>query len=126
MNSFGMKEQQQTGRRKTLAGTGAGMAAYVLSPFFHIPGFAQNASAGAVVETTYGKLRGTGHNGIHSFKGIQYGAPTGGKMRFMPPAKPAPWTGVHDAFKFGHQSPQNHALHRSARAAGGCFRGRLR
>ena len=62
---------------------------------------------GAIVETTYGKLRGTLHNRIHSFKGIQYGAPTDGNMRFMPPGKPAPWTGVRDAFTFGHQSPQN-------------------
>jgi len=62
---------------------------------------------GAIVETSYGKLRGTVHNGIHAFKGIQYGAPTGGKMRFMAPEKPASWTGVRDAFSFGHQSPQN-------------------
>ena len=60
-----------------------------------------------IVETTEGKLRGSVHNGIYAFKGIQYGAPTGGKMRFMPVGKPAPWTGVRDAFEFGHQCPQN-------------------
>jgi para-nitrobenzyl esterase len=60
-----------------------------------------------VVETIYGKLRGTENNGIYAFKGIPYGAPTGGQMRFMPPGKPAPWKGTRDAFLFGHQSPQN-------------------
>lgn len=69
----------------------------------------QEQVPGAVVETMGGKLRGTVHNGIHAFKGIQYGAPTGGKMRFMPPAKAAPWIGVRDAFAFGHQSPQDYS-----------------
>ena len=61
----------------------------------------------SIVETTEGKLRGRIHEGIYAFKGIPYGAPTGGNMRFMPAAKPMPWSGVRDAFNFGHQSPQN-------------------
>jgi para-nitrobenzyl esterase len=60
-----------------------------------------------VVETALGKLRGIEHNGIYAYKGIPFGAPTGGKMRFMPPGKPTPWAGVRDASRFGHQSPQN-------------------
>ena len=100
-------EKNGTDRRSFLRDAGAGFVAGAVCSFFDMRAFAQNASVGAIVETAAGKIKGLVHNGIHVFKGIQYGAPTGGKMRFMPPAKPVPWTGVRDAFKFGHQSPQN-------------------
>jgi para-nitrobenzyl esterase len=60
-----------------------------------------------VVETTAGKVRGTSSNGIHSFKGIPYGASTAGANRFMAPVKPKAWSGVRDATRYGHQAPQN-------------------
>ena len=59
------------------------------------------------VEIATGKIRGTTSNGVHAFKGIPYGASTAGPRRFMPPAKPQPWSGVREAVEFGHQSPQN-------------------
>ena len=45
------------------------------------------------VETTSRKVQGIANTGIKEFKGIPYGAPTGGKNRFMPPQKPPSWSG---------------------------------
>ena len=59
-----------------------------------------------IVETAYGKVQGMATAGIKEFKGIPYGAPTSGKNRFMPPKKPAPWTGVRECFAHGQCCPQ--------------------
>jgi para-nitrobenzyl esterase len=64
------------------------------------------AVPGATVQTSTGKLRGAVQGGVHSFKGVPYGASTAAERRFMPPAKPQPWTGVREAFVLGPRAPQ--------------------
>jgi para-nitrobenzyl esterase len=66
-----------------------------------------------VVETTHGKVQGIVNAGIKEFKFIPYGAPTGGKNRYMPPRKPASWAGVRECIGYGPISPQTPADLRS-------------
>ena len=61
------------------------------------------------VETTSGKVQGIANGRVKMFKGIPYGAPTGGKNRFMPPKKPTAWTGVRESIGYGQISPQTPA-----------------
>ncbi|MEX1104064.1 MAG: carboxylesterase family protein, partial [Dehalococcoidia bacterium] len=66
-------------------------------------------SSAPVVDTTRGRLRGAVSDGIASFKGIPYGAPTGGAARFTPPRLPEPWTDIRDALDYGAIAPQTAA-----------------
>jgi para-nitrobenzyl esterase len=68
--------------------------------------FAAAEDKSPVATTKAGKLRGAVEEGINVFRGVPYGAPPTGSLRFMPPVPPAPWTGVRDALKFGDQCPQ--------------------
>jgi para-nitrobenzyl esterase len=61
--------------------------------------------ADAVAETAYGKSAARRAWG-QCFQGIPYGGSTAGSNRFMPPTKPAAWTGIRDAFDYGSTAPQ--------------------
>ena len=60
----------------------------------------------AVIETSSGPVQGLVIDGIQTFKGIRYGAPPTGKMRFLPPQKPEPSKGRIDATAFGAPAMQ--------------------
>src|SRR6185436_17606877 len=92
----------EIGRRRFLE-TGVAAAAGL-----YLTGCGASASAEPLVETANGRLRGTLADGVSAFKGIRYGAPTGSERRFLPPAKPASWTGVQDALVYGPEAPQGH------------------
>ena len=63
-------------------------------------------SQAPVVETASGRLRGAREAGIHSFKGVPYGASTEGHNRFMPPQRPLAWSGMRDALAYGNRAWQ--------------------
>src|SRR5579863_3956467 len=70
----------------------------------------------AVASTRYGKIEGEEQAGLAVFKGIPFAAPPTGARRWLPPEKPASWTGTRDARRFGGVAPQN-SLMLSALAA---------
>lgn len=89
-------------RRNLIVGASA-LAAYAALPS---TGFTAEARS-PVVKTTNGKVRGYVQDGVSIFKGLRYGADTGGARRFMPPVKPEPWTDVKDALAYGAASMQS-------------------
>ncbi len=88
--------------RRTLITGAAALAAYAALPR---AGFAAEKRS-PVVTTTNGKVRGYVDGEVSVFKGLRYGADTGGARRFTPPVKPEPWTDVKDALTYGASCPQ--------------------
>jgi para-nitrobenzyl esterase len=76
-----------------------------------LSGYAINAvetgSPTQIVKTSNGPIRGRVDNkGLYVFKGVRYGAPPVGDLRFKPPRKPEPWTEVADASQYGARAIQ--------------------
>jgi para-nitrobenzyl esterase len=68
---------------------------------------AQGAAPSDEVKVATGRLKGSVHDGVTSFKGIPFAAPPVGDLRWRPP-QPAPaWTGVRPASEYGHDCAQN-------------------
>src|SRR5208337_3658205 len=61
----------------------------------------------SIVSTGCGKLDGDEQDGLLVFKGVPFAAVPDGPRRWLPPEKPATWTGVRDARRFGAVAPQN-------------------
>ncbi|MFC5752561.1 carboxylesterase/lipase family protein [Actinomadura rugatobispora] len=59
-----------------------------------------------VVQTLYGRVRGTRGNGVSAFLGVPYAAPPFGPDRFGPPRPPEPWDGIRDATAYGPTAPK--------------------
>ena len=60
----------------------------------------------AITQTVYGKVKGFILRDIYQFRGIPYGADTGGENRFMPPKEPEPWDDIYPAVWWGNSAPQ--------------------
>ncbi|WP_264592671.1 carboxylesterase/lipase family protein [Sphingobium sp. B1D7B] len=105
----GIEHQQSAagsvGRRTFLKGSASSVAGTLL-----LAGTAWGKGAqrsfGPVVETAHGAIRGFLSEGIHSFRGVPYGASTAGRNRFRPPETPRAWHGVLNALGWGATAPQ--------------------
>ena len=59
-----------------------------------------------MARTQYGTVRGYVDDGVLTFKGVPYGASTGGENRWLPAKPPVRWNGEYPALTYGPNCPQ--------------------
>ncbi|MFB7445968.1 carboxylesterase/lipase family protein [Streptomyces mirabilis] len=64
------------------------------------------AAISTTVRTPDGRVRGTARDGYRTFEGIPYATPPVGLLRWTPPRRPAPWSGVREATRPASACPQ--------------------
>jgi para-nitrobenzyl esterase len=102
--------QTRIDRRTFLGYSGALAAAGLAADGLWSRASAQDARGAGMtspVATTTGRVRGLVRDRVNQFYGVPYGGSTAGANRFMPPVRPAEWSGVRDCFVVGERSPQD-------------------
>lgn len=100
-----------TDRRRLITAAGALTATAAIAPraFAQAAGLGTGAGARKLFNTTEiasGRVMGIVNGPVWEYRGIPYGAPTGGRNRYLPPKPPATWSGVRECFAFGQICPQ--------------------
>jgi para-nitrobenzyl esterase len=95
----------------TTAGTGAALpgtarAADMSRTFASQARGNYSTPSSAIARTQYGKVRGYLEDGVLTFKGVPYGASTGGENRWLPSKAPKPWDGELATLTYGANCPQ--------------------
>ncbi|MEU9475637.1 carboxylesterase family protein [Streptomyces sp. NPDC048191] len=67
-------------------------------------------TAGPVVRTASGAVRGRHEEGLAVFRGIPFAEPPVGEARFQAPRPARPWGGTREAYAFGPPPPQDLGL----------------
>jgi len=116
MSDSSLQNQNKLHRRELLllsasAGMGAALrgtayaAESTTTPGRQVAGTCSTPRA-ATAATQYGRVRGYVEDGVLTFKGVPYGADTGGENRWLPAKPPTPWEGEYPALTYGPNCPQ--------------------
>jgi para-nitrobenzyl esterase len=90
-----------------LAGTACGSGGSTKTAAPQSPAASCGTPRTAAANTQYGKVRGYVEDSVLTFKGVPYGANTGGQNRWLPAKPPKPWEGEYPALTYGPNCPQH-------------------